>query len=480
MGPLSCIGKQTMVKSGDISHISDDVCQVNVIQNYATFDEVNMDDYNETTSSESATNISIFGDLNNYENRETIISVMATRSSNSYDLPENMSFISSNVIESPSVLNVHDRFKISINKFKRNLKANSTKQRRDYLCEFNKKYKVMGSAIGSGSGGEVKMVKNFKENKIFAMKQFHPFKLEKSWHNESSSRRMQHNYNTCRYHLNKIRSEYCISKILDHENIIKTVEIMATDDTYLTIMEYMEFDLFAIVMSKCMSYNESCCYFKQLLNGVMYLHELGIAHRDLKLDNLVINNQGILKIIDFGAAVVFKSPFNDQLTIMAKGVLGSDPYLSPECYIFESYDPRAVDVWSCGIVFTCMRLHKFPWKYPQLKDLNFQNFCMERNFNSLNELVRRTPYYNEYTYHKQLLNTESLFGPMRLLGKIDKEAQPLILQMLEISPHCRPSIDQILSLDWIQHLEYCTDNKPGLNHTHTKVRDTMSHIGDFC
>ncbi|GME82789.1 unnamed protein product [[Candida] boidinii] len=78
-----------------------------------------------------------------------------------------------------------------------------------------------------------------------------------------------------------------------------------------------------------MSRSEINCCLKQITLGVQYLHSVGLAHRDLKLDNCVVTTDGIVKLIDFGSAVVFKYPFEDE-TVMAHGVVGSDPYLAPE------------------------------------------------------------------------------------------------------------------------------------------------------
>jgi serine/threonine protein kinase len=138
-------------------------------------------------------------------------------------------------------------------------------------------------------------------------------------------------------------------------------------------MQYAPYDLFSIVMSGKMSRPEIYCIFKQIVSGVDYCHSLGLAHRDLKLDNCVVTPGGCVKLIDFGAAVVFK--YLDQKPVRASGIVGSDPYLAPEVLSADDYDPRLADVWSVGIIFMCMMLRRFPWKLPDAKnDASFRLF----------------------------------------------------------------------------------------------------------
>ena len=138
-------------------------------------------------------------------------------------------------------------------------------------------------------------------------------------------------------------------------------------------MEYAPFDLFNVVMSGKMSRPEIYCVFRQICDGVEYLHSMGLAHRDLKLDNCVMTEQNVVKIIDFGTATVFHYPGKQQLK--ATGIVGSDPYLAPEVISEESYDPRKTDVWSVAMIFLCMILRRFPWSLPDPKtDSNFRNF----------------------------------------------------------------------------------------------------------
>ncbi|KAG1055086.1 hypothetical protein G6F42_028857 [Rhizopus arrhizus] len=78
-------------------------------------------------------------------------------------------------------------------------------------------------------------------------------------------------------------------------------------------MEFAPNDLFNIVMSGKMSREEVACCWRQLLNGLSYMQSMGLAHRDLKLDNLVLDERGIVKIIDFGCAVVNKYPHETRV-----------------------------------------------------------------------------------------------------------------------------------------------------------------------
>lgn len=138
-------------------------------------------------------------------------------------------------------------------------------------------------------------------------------------------------------------------------------------------MEYAPYDLFSVVMSQKMLQPEIYCVFRQICEGVEYLHSIGLAHRDLKLDNCVMTTKNHVKLIDFGTATVFHYP-GKKLT-KASGVVGSDPYLAPEVLTHDTYDPRKTDVWSVAIIFLCMVLRRFPWTIPDPKhDPSFKAF----------------------------------------------------------------------------------------------------------
>lgn len=212
-----------------------------------------------------------------------------------------------------------------------------------------KKYGKWGKTLGSGAGGTVRIIKRSKDHSTFAVKEFRQRRAGESE----------------KEYIKKVTAEFCIGSTLHHINIIETLDIISDHGHYYEVMEYAPYDLFSVVMSGKMCRQEIYCVFRQIIDGVDYLHNMGLAHRDLKLDNCVMNADNVVKLIDFGTATVFHSPGKSK--VVATGIVGSDPYLAPEVLSQQTYDPRLTDVWSCAIIFLCMILRRFPWKLPDMK-----------------------------------------------------------------------------------------------------------------
>lgn len=232
-----------------------------------------------------------------------------------------------------------------------------------------RKYGKVKKELGSGAGGSVRLIMRPSDSKMFAVKEFRP----------------RRNTESFKDYTRKCTAEYCIGSTLKHPNIIKTIDIIHENNRYYEVMEYAPIDFFAVVMSGKMSRNEINCCLRQILSAVAYLHSLGLAHRDLKLDNCVLTTNGILKIIDFGSAVIFKYPYEQHASNggdvihNCHGVVGSDPYLAPEVLTSSnSYNPQPVDLWSVAIIYCCMTLKRFPWKIPHPdKDNSFKLYSMQ-------------------------------------------------------------------------------------------------------
>jgi serine/threonine protein kinase len=207
-------------------------------------------------------------------------------------------------------------------------------------------------------------------NTVYAVKEFRP----------------RRNNEDFKDYQRKVMAEFCVGVTLKHVNVIETVDIINDHGHFFEvstrcavvfflvtnwlhhasqIMEYAPYDLFSVVMSGKMSRPEMYCVFRQIVDGVDYLHGMGLAHRDLKLDNCVMTTGNVVKLIDFGTATVFYYP--GKHNIPASGIVGSDPYLAPEVLSKDTYDPRLTDVWSVAMIFMCMVLRRFPWKLPDPK-----------------------------------------------------------------------------------------------------------------
>lgn len=320
----------------------------------------------------------------------------------------------------------------------------------------SKTYGKLGKSLGGGAGGNVRLVTRQTDRKVFAVKEY----------------RQKQSFETMREYSRKVTAEYCIGLTLQHPNIIETVDIIYESDRVFQIMEYCEYDLFAIVMSGKMTQNEIFCDFKQIMAGVKYMHEAGLAHRDLKLDNCVVNAAGIVKIIDFGGASVFKYPGESDRIHDAVGIVGSDPYLAPEMLIHRSYDPRPTDIWSCAIVFCCMLMRKFPWKIPKASDSSFKVFAGDALENGILDNSRHFGAAGD-------IGGPGSPGSERLVRSLPSDVRRLVANMLHLVPHKRASVEQVWQDEWLQAVEMCSPDHHCLNHDHTSVASDEAHIASL-
>ncbi|KAF1846711.1 Pkinase-domain-containing protein [Cucurbitaria berberidis CBS 394.84] len=343
------------------------------------------------------------------------------------------------------------------------------------------RYGKFGKVLGSGAGGSVRLMKRSSDGVTFAVKQF----------------RARHSYESERDYNKKVTAEFCIGSTLHHGNIIETMDLVNEKGSYFVVMEYAPFDLFAIVMTGKMSREEVTCCTLQILNGVTYLHSMGLAHRDLKLDNVVVNEHGIMKIIDFGSAAVFRYPFENEI-VLASGIVGSDPYLAPEVYDVSKYDPQPTDIWSLAIIFCCMTLRRFPWKAPRISDNSYKLFVSPPNDGprSITGPSKSTPDLSHaeaqsgpqsepVSHHASDTNDQRgssstgaqqppqvIKGPWRLLRLLPRESRHIIGRMLEVDPKKRATLDEIIEDKWATGSAVCSQEEGGRvlrcdNHEHT-------------
>lgn len=123
-------------------------------------------------------------------------------------------------------------------------------------------------------------------------------------------------------------------------------------------MEYVEKgELFDYIVEKGrIEEPEACVFFKQMISGVAYLHQLNIVHRDLKPENLLIDWKSSLKIVDFGLSNTYKPGE------LLKTACGSPCYAAPEMIASKKYNGLEVDIWSCGVILFAMVCGYLPFE----------------------------------------------------------------------------------------------------------------------
>lgn len=156
-----------------------------------------------------------------------------------------------------------------------------------------------------------------------------------------------------------------LKRLNGHPNIIHLFEVIETATHIVLVMEFAAGgDLLRYVRQR-RRLEESIAreLFKQLLDGIGHIHSMGVVHRDIKLENLLLDSYGCLKIADFGVAVV-RSPGR-----RLSDYCGTPSYIAPEILLEAGYDGQPVDVWSAGIVLYAMLCGRVPFKGEHLSDL---------------------------------------------------------------------------------------------------------------
>ncbi|XP_064934496.1 probable serine/threonine-protein kinase At1g09600 isoform X2 [Musa acuminata AAA Group] len=144
--------------------------------------------------------------------------------------------------------------------------------------------------------------------------------------------------------------EIYILRRLDHPNVVKLEALVTSKmscDLYL-VFEYMEHDISGLVATSCVKFTEPQvkCYMQQLLCGLDHCHGRGVLHRDIKGSNLLIDNNGILKIADFGLATFYNPDQKQELTSRVVTLW----YRPPELLLGATEYGVAVDMWSTGCI----------------------------------------------------------------------------------------------------------------------------------
>lgn len=294
---------------------------------------------------------------------------------------------------------------------------------------------IVGDMIGSGSYAEVRECINTETLERGAMKI-----VNKDYLNRQAP-------NALCNQLQEIR----LLKRLSHPNIISMRECITKESRLFLVLEHCTFNLHDLLTEtsvsstrssdeEYLSYNRLCVpiarnLFRQLCTGLDYLHSLGVVHRDIKPQNLLINNCGVLKIIDFGVSHILSLW---SRTDLCSNYEGSPLFQAPEVVSgLTQYNGFKVDVWSTGVTLHLMIYGRYP----------FVDTCLLG------------------LYEKIL--SKDFEPPKSETGQPNIVLNNLLSSMLTKSVGERATIPQILDHVWLMldkpHCEYENDERSELN-----------------
>ncbi|KAF4437786.1 CAMKK/CAMKK-META protein kinase [Fusarium austroafricanum] len=172
--------------------------------------------------------------------------------------------------------------------------------------------------------------------------------------------------------LHLIREEIAIMKKLNHPNLVQLYEVL-DDPEEDSIYMVLEMCRKGVVMKVGLDEHadpypeENCRYwFRDLILAIEYLHAQGVIHRDIKPDNLLLSDDDVLKVVDFGVSEMFEKPDNMRTAKSA----GSPAFLPPElCGKHADVSGTAADIWSMGVSLYCLKYGRIPFNRDGVLDM---------------------------------------------------------------------------------------------------------------
>ncbi|KAG2732326.1 hypothetical protein G9P44_004743 [Scheffersomyces stipitis] len=288
------------------------------------------------------------------------------------------------------------------------------------------------SRIGEGISGTVdlyksKVVPTFR----YAVKTYHS----------------KEKYESKTEYVARVLTEYNILRQLHHSNLIEVykyeVSLSGEVRTFLEAGSPNLYDLIRSVPASSLDPKGMLCIWKQICDGVRYLHEAKVCHRDLKLNNLVVDIPNrTVKIIDFATALVVKD--NEP----AIGIVGSDAYIAPETIEKIRYNGMEADIWSLGIILYYLMVVKFPWKSARHSDKKYTAFK--------NIPDRPQSWITDHLIPPPVYTDEGLeMGKASVLRYLPAESYPLASYILMVNPTKRATIRDFWEDEWFSSIDYC-------------------------
>ena len=254
----------------------------------------------------------------------------------------------------------------------------------------------IGKVLGKGAFGKVNLAIHKESGDLVAIKS-----INKSYLIDKTSN-------------NKIMQEVTILKKIKHRHIICLRETFDTDSHFIFVMElWSGGDLLNYVRKRRkLNENTAKVIFKQILEGLHHCHTNNVLHRDIKLDNILLDSKGEVKLGDFGVSKIVSD--NEVITDQ----WGTPAYIAPEILLDLGYKGFGIDVWSAGVVLYAMLYGTVPFKA-----------------HNMNEL------------HSSIINAK-----YSIKDTISEKAIDLIKHILEPDPSQRYTIPQILNHPWFEDM----------------------------
>lgn len=167
--------------------------------------------------------------------------------------------------------------------------------------------------------------------------------------------------------IDQIKREVSVMRLVRHPNIVQLYEVMASKSKIYFVLEYVKGgELFNKVLKGKIKEDVSRKYFQQLICAVDFCHSRGVYHRDLKPENLLLDDNGNLKVSDFGLSALAESKKQDGLL---HTTCGTPAYVAPEVINRKGYDGAKADIWSCGVILFVLMAGYLPFHEPNLMEM---------------------------------------------------------------------------------------------------------------